>query len=95
MNRETLTIDSELRVTTEASNWFVRPSTYLRLPRTEGRREQLHDLDGATRDAVWHAHNGAWLLYEQGVPKLNVLPTGRPEGSQGLISGPIEQITGR
>ena len=92
MNREVLTIEAELRVVTEASIWLVRPSTYLRLPRTEGPRAQLDDLDGATRDAEWHEHEGVWLLDASGVRKLNVLPNGRPEGSRGLFSGPIEQI---
>lgn len=79
----------------EASIWLVRPATYLRLPRTERAREQLVDLDGATRDAEWHAHEGAWLLDSYGARKLNVLPAGRPEDSRGLFSGPIEQISGR
>jgi hypothetical protein len=95
MNREPLTIVSELRVITEASVWLVRRATYLRLPRTERARTQLVDLDGATRDAEWHAHEGAWLLDGYGVRKLNLLPAGRPEDSRGLFSGPIEQISGR
>jgi hypothetical protein len=77
-----------------ASVWLVRPSTYIRLPRTEGPREQLDDLDGATRDAVSHQHEGASLLDGQEVRKLNLIPAGRPDGSRGLISGPNEQITG-
>jgi len=95
MHRHALAIESELRVITEASIWLVRPSSYLRLPRTEGPRQQLDDLDGATRDAEWHEHEGAWLLDGNGVCKLNVLPAGRPAGSCGLISGPIEQMAGR
>jgi hypothetical protein len=95
MNREVVTIEAELRVVTTASIWLVRPSTYLRLPRAEGPRAQLDDLDGATRDAVWHGHEGVWLLDASGVRKLNVLPNGRPEGSRGLFSGPIEHMSGR
>ena len=95
MNREPLSIVSELRIVTEASIWLVRPTTYLRLPRTEGPRAPLDDIDGATRDAVWHEHEGAWLLDVYGVLKLNVLPAGRSDGSHGLHSGPIEEIAGR
>lgn len=62
MNREPLTIVSERRVLTEASTWLFRPSTYLRLPRTEGPRPPIDDIDGATRDAVWHEHEGVCLV---------------------------------
>jgi hypothetical protein len=67
MNRESLTIVSELRVLTEASIWLIRPSTYLRLPRAEVPRPPIDDIDGATRDAVWHEHEGAWLLDSYGI----------------------------
>ena len=95
MTREPLTIVVELRVLTEASVWLVRPSTYLRLPRTEGPRAQIYDTDGAARDGVWHQHEGVWLLEGDGVRMLNVLPAGRPPGSRGLFSGPIERVAGR
>lgn len=88
MNRESLTIVSELRVLTEASIWLIRPSTYLRLPRAAVPRPPIDDIDGATRDAVWHEHEGAWLLDSYGIRKLNVLPASRPVGSRGLFSGP-------
>lgn len=95
MNRETLTIEVELRITTAASVWLVRPRSYLRLPRGEHPREPLDDLDGATRDAEWHNHEGAWLIDDDGVHKLNVLPAGRLPGARGLISGPVQEMKGR
>lgn len=52
MKREALTIETELRVITEASIWLVRPTTYLRLPRAEGPRKQL---DAAVATA-WTSH---------------------------------------
>lgn len=85
--------EAELRVVTEASVWLVRSSTYLRMPRDGKWRPRIEDLDGATRDAVWHDHEGAWLVLAGGVLKLNILPANRPEGSVGLMSGPIEEIS--
>lgn len=81
-----------LRVLTESSIWFVRQSTYLRLPRDGVPRAPLEDLDGATRDGGWHQHSGVWLVILSGVLKLNILPAGRPDGSIGLLSGPVDQI---
>jgi hypothetical protein len=81
-------------VVTTASVWIVRPEDYLRLPRNEAPREAIEDLDGATRDAMWHRHDGVWLLEDIDVLRLNVLPSGRPEGSRGIYTGPIEQMAG-
>jgi hypothetical protein len=61
-NDKALTIVAELRVTTEASIWLERPDIYMRLPRIEGPRVQIEDLDGAARDAEWHEYEGVLVL---------------------------------
>jgi hypothetical protein len=92
---EALLVEAQVRVVTGSSIWLVRPDTYLRLPRNEGPRRQIDDLDGAARDAEWHEHEGVWVLAHGEVMKLRILPAGRPTGSSGLITGPVVQMTGR
>ena len=94
MEATPITIVSEVRIVTAASVWIVRPATYLRLPRAEAPRSPIDDLDGASADGRWHDHDGAWFVEQLGCRKLQLLPSGRPPGSRGLISGPIEEVQG-
>lgn len=86
---------TEVRVFTLNSIWLVRPDTYIRMPRVEGDRPETLSLDGKLMDNIWHEHIGAWIIDSVGTGGwvLRVLPSGRPEGSYGLLSSLVESVS--
>lgn len=95
MDDEPLNIERELRALTEASVWLIRPTRYLRLSRAEAPRPPTLDVDGATEDATWHEHVGVWQQRDLGGMRLRILPAGRSDGAQGVLTGLVESLTGR
>lgn len=87
-NETPLAIDDEVRLVTISSVWLLRPTSYCRLPRTEHPRAARTP---ALRDGIWHPHIGAWVENDPNypLPRVRILPAGRPPGSFGIHTGDI------
>lgn len=81
-----LEVDGEVRVTTTASVWLVRPDSYCRMPRSEGPRAVSSP---ALTDGTWHAHVGAFLVSGAQGSWLRLMPPGRDPGASGVETGLI------
>lgn len=82
----------ELRVTTHASVWIIRPDAYLRLPRSEAPRP----LPGSAAlvDGEWHHHVGVWKMTDSRGVRYRILPAGRPPSATGIYTGDVIAVGG-
>lgn len=90
-----LEIDGEVRITTPASVWLIRPHAYARFPR---HAEQPRSVPSeALTDGDWHEHVGAWWFIDplDGVVHIRLLPAGRPQGARGVATGAVEIVESR
>jgi len=89
-----VTIDGEeWRVWTENSLWFVNSEAFMRCPLIEAPRHCLDTLEGPLPDGAWTPHTGSirTVKWPDGV-QLRIVPSGRPEGSQGLVTGMVQKV---
>lgn len=82
----------ELRVTTDNSVWFLRPTEYCRLPLHERGPRNDYSIDGALEDGVWHQHQGIWVRRVGRELAIRILPAGRPQGLHGIVTGNVRVV---
>lgn len=86
-----LQVIEQTRVMTANSVWVVEDTRYMRTPRTQRPARTPLSIDNALDRGEWHDHEGAWVDDN----RLRILPAGRHEGAQGIISSDIENIVYR
>jgi hypothetical protein len=86
-------------VETQGTFWYLRDDEFTRVPK-EGPRPPLETVEGPQIDGTWKKFDKAqieWTWTEWGMSEttgyIRVIPSGRPEGSQGIVSGDIVGIT--
>lgn len=82
----------ELRVTTDNSVWFLRPTDYCRLPLHERGRRNDYSIDGGLEDGIWHPHDGVWVRRIRAELTVRILPAGRPHGFHGVVTGRVRAV---
>lgn len=81
----------EINLVTENSIWVIRPDVYMRMPRMEMPRPERGE---GLKDNLWTPYRAAFWHEGPSGKHARLIPSERPPGSVGCMTGVIQSIAG-